>query len=309
MDCRPGQLEDRLGVRARIRSFMGAALPRFTDSPELFTDFCEKALADVSEEQLQTFTDRLRSAGRGWSYTAPDPVARLLTRLICKSALGTSRLFGGEHLEGLAGYPRIYMANHLSYSDANIFHALLEFAGLEHEADDLTVMVGPKVFHRLSRRVASLAFGTIKTPQSGGRASGAARMPLREVARIAIQTVDMARERIQRGHPLLVFPEGTRSRAGRMQNTLPAVNRYFDGLHGAVIVPVGIAGSERFLSVGSSRLSDAPVTIQVGAPIQAEHLARDHGKNRKACMDRVGARIAQLLPEEYRGAYAQATRA
>ena len=68
-------------------------------------------------------------------------------------------------------------------------------------ADRMTVLVGPKVYMLPVRRLASLCFGAIKIPQSQSRASGEAVMPRREVARLAMQTLQSVAQRYARRRP------------------------------------------------------------------------------------------------------------
>lgn len=72
---------------------------------------------------------------------------------------------------------------------------------------------------------------------------------------------------IERGEPLVMFPEGTRQSG-------PEVNELFDGpayvavRTGAPIVPIGIGGSEQAMKKGTRLMRLTKVTIVVGAPIQ-----------------------------------------
>ncbi len=81
------------------------------------------------------------------------------------------------------------VANHLSYSDANVIEVLLQQSGGGEVADRLAVVAGPKVYSDLSRRFSSLCFGTIKSPQNEGVSSGGAVMSARDVALAARQTI------------------------------------------------------------------------------------------------------------------------
>lgn len=71
---------------------------------------------------------------------------------------------------------------------------------------------------------------------------------------------------LERGEPLVMFPEGTRQSG-------PAIAELFDGpaymacRTGAPIVPVGIGGSEDAMPKGSKFLRPVKMTIVVGAPL------------------------------------------
>ena len=194
------------------------------------------------------------------------------------------------------------LANHLSYSDANLVEILLFRFGGASFAERLTVAAGPKVYSSLKRRFSSLCFGTIKTPQSSAVSSEDAVMNPREVARAARQSIDIAHERLFKGDALLVFVEGTRSRTRGMQQTLTAVTRYFD-FPDVWVLPAGITGTEAMFPIGEDGLHPVRATTTIGPPIEARELHELAKGDRRAMMDAVGAKIASLLPAEYRGAY------
>jgi 1-acyl-sn-glycerol-3-phosphate acyltransferase len=108
--------------------------------------------------------------------------------------------------------------------------------------------------------------------------------------------------RIRLAEVLLVFGEGTRSRAGSMQRTLPGVTRYFEN-PGTRIVPVGILGTETLFPVGEDTFRPVRIEAHVGKPLEADALRARAKDNRRLMMDCIGLAIAHLLPGEYRGVY------
>jgi 1-acyl-sn-glycerol-3-phosphate acyltransferase len=264
----------------------------------------ERELDAAGSVALEELNLRLEAAGADWTYYPPDPLARRVHHVLAEEILDRrSMVVGLEHLESVRGQPAVLLANHLSYSDANLLEILLHRAGATDVSDRLTVVAGPKVYSSLKRRFSSLCFATIKTPQSTGLSSEDAVMHPREVARLARQCIDIALDRVRRGETLLVFAEGTRSRTCGMQQTLAGVARYLDW-PGTQILPVGLTGTEVMFPVGEEALRDVPIVARIGAPIDAAALRARHGGDRRAMMDDAGRSIAELLPEEYRGVYA-----
>ena len=105
------------------------------------------------------------------------------------------------------------------------------------------------------------------------------------------------------GRPIALFPEGTRSRDGRMRSFKDGA-AYLAMRSGAPVLPVGIAGSHRMFP-GRSRLPHRTrVTVRVGEPISlaAEPGGRVDRANLAGATARLSAAVAELLPPEQRPA-------
>jgi 1-acyl-sn-glycerol-3-phosphate acyltransferase len=264
----------------------------------------ERAIDDAGPEAVDDLGRRLVGAGTDWAYYPRDPLARRIHHVLAGLVLQQEPLVTGtEHLERVVDKPLVIVANHLSYSDANVVDVLLERAGRDDLAARLTVVAGPKVYSDIRRRFSSLCFATIKVPQSSARSSDDAVMAPREVARAAHRVIEIARERLHAGDALLVFPEGTRSRSGEMTPFLPGVARYLD-LHEPWILPMGITGTERLFPVGVDALSSGPISLRIGRPVPARALTDRARGNRRLVMDCLGFAVADRLPPGYRGVYA-----
>jgi 1-acyl-sn-glycerol-3-phosphate acyltransferase len=115
------------------------------------------------------------------------------------------------------------------------------------------------------------------------------------------------------GNVLAVFPEGTRSRDGALQEARDGA-AVLALRSGAAILPIGIADSDRFWPRGSllPRFG-RQVTIHFGKPFTiAEALGpdavggagRDRRQLKEAATRLIMTRIAELLPPRQRGVYA-----
>lgn len=106
----------------------------------------------------------------------------------------------------------------------------------------------------------------------------------------ARRSIEEAARRIKRGHSVLLFPEGTRSRDG----TLGPFKK--GGFHlaiasGADIVPCGIRGSRHVMPRGSMLIYPGPIDVEVGEPISTVGLTDD---DRDALLERVRAQILEM---------------
>ncbi|MGB8214276.1 MAG: lysophospholipid acyltransferase family protein [Anaerolineales bacterium] len=108
------------------------------------------------------------------------------------------------------------------------------------------------------------------------------------------------------GSILFVAPEGTRSRDGILLRGRPGV--VLIALHAGVpILPVVHWGGESF-SENLRRLKRTDFHIRVGKPFRLNAQGEKvNGQVRQAMVDEIMYQIAGLLPEEYRGLYANGT--
>ena len=296
---------DRDALIGGITTFLADHDPRVLRD---IRDALTHEIDDAGPGALASLGRHLADAGAEWTFYPRDSLARRIHHLLADRLLPRdSMLHGVEHLDAVADKPVVILANHLSYSDANVLEVLLHRAGGAALADRLTVMAGPKVYSSVTRRFSSLCFGTIKTPQNSALSTDDAVMNARDVARAARRCIEIAHERLRLGEALLVFAEGTRSRSTGMQQMLTGVTRYFD-VPGTWLLPVGITGSEAMFPIGEDGLHPALVAARVGPPIEAEALHDRMGGDRRLMMDSIGYAIAALLPPDYRGAYANDNR-
>jgi hypothetical protein len=86
---------------------------------------------------------------------------------------------------------------------------------------------------------------------------------------------------------------------------LAGVARYLE-VPGTRILPAGLTGPEALFPVDSATVHPARVTLRFGAPFDAAGLFAAASNDRRVVMDAIGLAIAELLPERYRGVYADA---
>jgi 1-acyl-sn-glycerol-3-phosphate acyltransferase len=117
-------------------------------------------------------------------------------------------------------------------------------------------------------------------------------------------------QRMERGEILVIAPEGTRSPTGALQEGKPGA-AYLASRTGYPIVPAVFTGTEdknvvwhlkHFKRVQIIVTGGAPFTL---APIKG----KDREQKLQAYTDEIMCRLAALLPETYRGVYADHPRA
>jgi 1-acyl-sn-glycerol-3-phosphate acyltransferase len=114
--------------------------------------------------------------------------------------------------------------------------------------------------------------------------------------------------RMKQGEVLVITPEGTRSKVGHLIEGKQGVS-YLAAKLGYPILPAGITGSFDPLFFGQlKRLKRPHIIVNAGpafnlAPLPSESQGRDEALKKDT--DEIMCRIAALLPEDYRGFYAQ----
>ena len=126
----------------------------------------------------------------------------------------------------------------------------------------------------------------------------------REDTRAAIASLDTALEVLRRGDAFGIYPEGTRSRDGRLYRGRTGV-AHLALTAGCPVLPVGLAGTEDIQPVGSNRPRLAKVSVRFGEPITVtgEYDDVPSGRARRELTDRIMTAIAGLSGQEPAGIY------
>lgn len=119
-------------------------------------------------------------------------------------------------------------------------------------------------------------------------------------------TLDAALGVLSRGHALGVYPEGTRSRDGRLYRGHPGV-AWLALTAGCPVVPVGLTGTNRMQPIGARVPRPYKVTVRFGPPLSPAVYAdaRSPSRARAALTDDLMAAIAALSGQERAPGYNQ----
>lgn len=129
-----------------------------------------------------------------------------------------------------------------------------------------------------------------RVPFLGWYASAMGMLFVRRGERQALKTLAKSGERIADGKSILTFPEGTRSRDGKLAAFkpgafLPAID------FGVPVVAVALDGSEKIIPPGTFRVRPGTVRVAVGEPILTAGLGRG---DRRALAEQVRDRVSEL---------------
>ena len=108
------------------------------------------------------------------------------------------------------------------------------------------------------------------------------------------------------GKPLLIAPEGGRSHVTAMRRAKPGV-AYIAEQTGVPVLPVGLVGTTDDFWRRATRGERPLLEMRIGKPLHlpAVEKGADRHESRQRNADLVMNHIAGLLPEEYRGVYAE----
>ncbi len=243
------------------------------------------------DEAAMSVVETLRTLGDEFHRYDANPCCRSVVRVWSIDMIPQVEVSGVEHLEAaLRQGPVVVIMNHSSYMDSNGIDVALVRSGEEELANKLVSAAGPKVYSDLFRRLASSSMNTLPVPQSTKMAH-TARLSRRQLAEQAVRSFRQAREVVDGGDILLLFPEGSRTRNGRMQPFLKAAARYLrpPGLN---VVPAALTGTRSIMPVGRPKLIPGTVGLHFGRALDVAEL----GGTQQALIAAHNA-IASLLPE------------
>jgi len=131
----------------------------------------------------------------------------------------------------------------------------------------------------------------------------------RAQAEDAQASLDLARGVIERGDAFGIYPEGTRSRDGRLYRGRTGVG-WLAMATGATVLPVGVIGTDRVQPIGATvPRPGRRITIRFGEPVLPSSYDKlAPGRARRELTDEVMERIAALSGQERAGTYNERTR-
>ena len=206
-----------------------------------------------------------------WLHTP----ARWVCRLVLLMAGQRIRQVG--HFPPIQAGPYMYVFNHSSLLDTFIVISLIpEFTGAIGKAEQFTIPVWGWILRR---------WGAV--PINRGE------------LRTAIDQLGQVEAAIKAGRSLLISPEGTRSKDGRM---LPFKKGPFHvALNTQVnIVPMSIRDAHRAKRKGRWRLQPNCIEVRIADPITPRHLAYS---DLESLSDETRRRISDGLPETQRASF------
>lgn len=192
-----------------------------------------------------------RASNLGWARMEPVRSIRFLLQrgllMPFTKVMTDPQVHGREWVRDL-DRPAIIASNHVSHADLS----LLLYALSQRVRERTVVAAAADYWYRRPwmGRFVSLWLNTFPFSRTGSPQA----------------QLSSSSELLKSGWNLLLFPEGTRSVDGRLQEFKPGVG-FLASATGAPVIPMHIRGSHRVMPKGQVLPLPAPVTIRVGRPI------------------------------------------
>jgi 1-acyl-sn-glycerol-3-phosphate acyltransferase len=215
-----------------------------------------------------------------FQFRVSRPVLKTVFRAIFR-VLASVKIVGKENVP--YGKPYVVAINHISIFDP-------PFAGA-FWPEQLEIIGAADVFDKPGQGWLLKGYGVI--PVHRGDYD---RLLLTKIIRI-----------LRSGSPLLIAPEGGRSHVPAMRRAKPGV-AYIVEQADVPVLPVGLVGTTEDFWQRARRGEKPPLEMRISKPIILPHItargtARHAARQKNA--DLVMSYLAGLLPEEYRGVYAE----
>jgi len=125
----------------------------------------------------------------------------------------------------------------------------------------------------------------------------------RGAGQAAQDALDAGKDILDADSAFAIYPEGTRSLDGRLYRGRTSVG-WLALTTGAVVVPVGLIGTEEIMPVGSKMPRIRRISVKFGEPIDVSgHGTADSGRARRKATDEIMAAIHELTGQELAHSY------
>ncbi len=256
-----------------IHLFLKSGLSQ-SEAKKILEDFLVLSQATARPRVMEVFQEpeKLEEIG---VYTEKRDVPRDFMLKFLEPIMKKFRVEGVENLKALDGvlghFPITLISNHLSHLDAPAIFTLLHNSSPEGRkiAESLVFIAGRLAFEPDFTRLGLYMFGTLLVCSKKDMADNPSLSDV--MTKINMRAFRNSQKLQSDGKIIAIFPEGTRSRDGRL---MPFVDTVYHYVANKVILPISLEGTERILPIEGLLFNQAPGKLVIGKPVLVGELSK-----------------------------------
>ncbi|MBI3396306.1 MAG: 1-acyl-sn-glycerol-3-phosphate acyltransferase, partial [Spirochaetia bacterium] len=310
----PWQREFFKNVEGFVRYGMDEAKAK-----EILTNFLKLSAVTPMPDVMESFRDET-ALERVGVHTKQNPELSQFMREFLGPLMTNVTVEGKENLNyilPLVGkFPLTLISNHLSHFDAPAIYQLLHREGGDARtlAEQLIFIAGRLAFEPDFTRLGLYMFDTLLVCSKNDMSDNPALADL--MTRINMRSFRTAQQLQKNGRVIAIFPEGTRSRTGKLIGFVDTVYHY---VANKVIIPVSLAGTEEILPTSTFLFNAAHGKLVIGRPVLVGELSKaqmatlpdfvqhveipEEGDKKQFVIDTLATLVGQNLHRHRHGTY------
>jgi glycerol-3-phosphate dehydrogenase/1-acyl-sn-glycerol-3-phosphate acyltransferase len=244
------------------------------DAQKLLEKFLQLSGSTPKPRVMEIFTNPALMEEIG-VHTVMKPEAREFMVQFLDPIMKKFKIEGIENLEVLndlyGKYPITLISNHLSHLDAPAIFALLYGAGshAKNFAERMLFIAGRLAFEPDFTRLGLYMFDTLLVCSKKDMSDNPSMSDV--MTKINMRAFRQSQKLQNDGKVVCIFPEGTRSRDGRL---MPFVDTVYHYVANKVVVPISLEGTDKILPTSGFLFNQSNGKLVVGKPVLVGELSK-----------------------------------